>query len=328
MLHVHNGDSSAGIARSAELPGLHLAWREALVCGPVPANVTQEEFLELRAQHLSTAYEINLDDCRKNLREQHDALKAFHDHDEVVLWFEHDLFCQIHLIYLLNWFSQQKLGKTKLSLVCIDEFPGVRLFHGLGQLSEDQLRSLFPQRAEVTPAQLKLGAKAWQAYSSPDPLDLISLRDSDTSALPFLHRAVVSHLLRFPWTRSGLGKVERTALNLIATGHGDFKKLFPAFVRREADYGFGDAQLYLALKRLVNAPIPLLKQNGRNSSADPAGMLLSSFQITGDGKEVLAGAQDFVVQNGIDEWLGGVHLLGPEASWRWDEEAENLMVSL
>ncbi len=299
-----------------------------MVYGPVPANVTESEFLEVRAQHLSAVYELDLDDCRRDLRAQLETLEAFRNHDEVVLWFEHDLFCQIHLIYLLNWFSQQKMGKTKLSLICIGEFPGVPVFHGLGQLNEDQLKSLFPRRKKVTPAQLKLAATAWEAYTSPDPLSLIALRDSNTLPLPFLKRAIVNHLWRFPWTRSGLGKVENTALTLVAQGHGDFKKLFPAFVRKEPDYGFGDAQLYVALKRMVDAPVPLLKQNGRNSSTDPAGMLLSSFQITTDGEEVLAGEQDFVVQNGIDMWLGGVHLLGPEAAWRWDEKAENLMVSL
>jgi hypothetical protein len=154
------------------------------------------------------------------------------------------------------------------------------------------------------------------------------LRDSDTSALPFLHRAVVSHLQRFPWTRTGLGRIESTALQLIADGHHDFKKLFPAIFRRESQYGFGDAQVYLSLKRMTDAPTPLLKQNSKVEPTDAADMLLSSFEITGDGKEVLAGAQDFVVQNGIDQWLGGVHLLGPEAAWRWDPETEQLLVSV
>ena len=328
MLHIYDGDSSAGTARSANLPGQHLAWREALICGPTPNTLSEAEFLEVRARHLSSAYGADLNHVRGELRAQHDALTSFRDHEEVVLWFEHDLFCQVHLLFLLNWFAQHELGNTKLSLICIDEFPGMQLFHGLGQLNEEQLASLFPQREAVTAAQLELGTRAWQAYSSSDALGLITLRDSDTSALPFLHRAVVSHLQRFPWTRTGLGRIESTALKLVADGNHSFKKLFPAFSRRESDYGLGDAQLYRAVKRMTDAPTPLLKQNDYTESIDAAGMLLSSFEITSDGKEVLAGAQDFVVQNGIDQWLGGVHLLGPEAAWRWDPETEQLLVSL
>jgi hypothetical protein len=57
-------------------------------------------------------------------------------------------------------------------------------------------------------------------------------------------------------------------------------------------------------------------------------MLLTSFEITEFGKEVLAGEEDFVRRNGIDYWLGGVHLVGREAHWRWDEGAQQLLVSL
>ena len=328
MLHIHNGDSPAGTARSANLPGQHLAWREALICGPAPNNLSEPEFLEVRAQHLSSAYGAKLDRVRGELRAQHDALASFRDHEEVVLWFEHDLFCQVHLLYLLNRFAQHELGHTKLSLICIGEFPRVPLFHGLGQLNAEQLASLFPEREEVTAAQLELATRAWQAYSSTDALNLVTLRDSDTSDLPFLHRAVVSHLQRFPWTGTGLGRIESTALQLVADGHHIFKKLFPAFSRRESEYGLGDAQLYRALKLMADAPTPALKQNGRAEPADAAGMLLSSFELTDDGREVLAGTQDFVVQNGIDQWLGGVHLLGPEAAWRWDQETDQLLASV
>ena len=69
-------------------------------------------------------------------------LEAFADYDEVVLWFEHDLFDQLLLIRHLDWFSRRDLGRTKLSLICIGEFPGFEPFHGLGQLDADQLTSL------------------------------------------------------------------------------------------------------------------------------------------------------------------------------------------
>jgi len=62
------------------------------------------------------------------LRAQEEALSRFSDHEEVVLWFEHDLFCQVQLIFLLNWLAQRELGKTKLSLIFIGEFPELQTF--------------------------------------------------------------------------------------------------------------------------------------------------------------------------------------------------------
>src|SRR5436853_6427400 len=156
MLHIYNGDSTAGTAKEADLPGEHLAWREALVCGPTPGGLSDHDFRQVRARHLSEAYAVNIQDCAKELREQQKALAQFFDHDEVVLWFEHDLFCQVHLIYLLNWFARRDLGKTRLSLICIDKFPGVEDFRGLGQLNEQQLATLFPTRRKVASDQLNL----------------------------------------------------------------------------------------------------------------------------------------------------------------------------
>ena len=85
-----------------------------------------------------------MEKCEAALRAQEAALSAFADHEEVVLWFEHDLFCQVQLIYLLDWFAERKLGRTKLGLVCIGEFPGIEYFHGLGQLNEAQLAGIAP----------------------------------------------------------------------------------------------------------------------------------------------------------------------------------------
>ena len=42
------------------------------------------------------------------------------------------------------------------------------------------------------------------------------------------------------------------------------------------------------------------------------------------GASVLAGEADLVRLNGIDRWIGGVHLSGDDARWRWDEGRESI----
>lgn len=328
MLHIHNGDSSLETARKASIPGDHIAWREVMVCGPNPGDLPDSEFIKVRTEHLAEAYDRPREKCESEWRQQRMAIADSSAHEEIVLWFEHDLFCQVHLIYLLDWFARRELGKTKLSLISIDEFPGIEIFHGLGQLNETQLTSLLPGRQEITAAQLELGSKAWRAYSAPDAIKLIELLKTDLSALPFLRNALKKHLQRFPSTRNGLGRIENIGLELIASGYPQFKSLFPEFMRREPVYGFGDAQFYLTLRGLATAPVALLKQtNGGTSAPDPPAMLLSAFEITEPGEAVLAGTRDFVRENGIDMWLGGVHLHGKESQWRWDDDTEQLLAS-
>jgi hypothetical protein len=48
--------------------------------------------------------------------------------------------------------------------------------------------------------------------------------------------------------------------------------------------------------------------------------------LTPQGEATLRGEADFVEMNGVDEWLGGVHLLGDQL-WRWDEVNNKLLHS-
>src|SRR5258706_14775138 len=98
MLHIHNGDSAAGTAKKSDIPVEHLAWLEALVCGPAPGNLAPAEFRQVRAQHLADAYVANLEKTVQELLGQEVKLARFSDHEEVVLWFENDLVCRVLLI--------------------------------------------------------------------------------------------------------------------------------------------------------------------------------------------------------------------------------------
>src|SRR5450432_2266195 len=114
MLHIHNGESSANTLKESTIQGEQFAFRDALIGGPTPARVAGDEWRQLRAAHLSESYGVNREDCELGLRRQAELLSRYADHDEVVLWFEHDLFCQLNLIYLLDWFHSRDLGETKL----------------------------------------------------------------------------------------------------------------------------------------------------------------------------------------------------------------------
>ena len=125
---------------------------------------------------------------------------------------------------------------------------------------------------------------------------------------------------------NGLGRDGSLCLDLVADGQAEFKALFPEFGQREPLYGFGDAQVFLELKRLTKGRHPLLKMSNdeKANPIDSNQPLRTSFQITSHGKAVLNGDEDFVRLNGIDLWLGGVHLQGDEAAWRWDESNASL----
>jgi len=45
------------------------------------------------------------------------------------------------------------------------------------------------------------------------------------------------------------------------------------------------------------------------------------YAVTDVGRDVLAARADHAELNGIDRWLGGVHLEGRRPAWRWDPVA-------
>lgn len=327
MLHIHNGESSAETLKRSRLPGEHFAFRDALLCGPAPEGIEGAEWLELRAGHLSEFYGVSQPQCRQDLRQQEELLASCSQHDEVVLWFEFDLFCQTNLLYLLNRFAETQ-PNTTLSLICIGEFPGEESFRGLGQLTTDQLAGLFPAREQVTARQLDLAASAWAAYRAVNPTKIEALLESDVSALPFVAPALKNHLTRFPSVANGLGRIEQRALELITGGLREFGDLFATFGNAEAEFGLGDFQFWLALRNLANAREPLLTM----THAAMAGQALNfealrqtHVELTPTGESILQGEDDYIRMNGIDLWLGGVHLLSDGKIWRWNETTQRLV---
>ena len=326
MLHIHNGESTAGTLREFGFPGDHFAFNEVLMCGPTPAGLSQDDWLALRAKFLADEYELELEDAQRDLRNQEQTLDSISEHAEVVLWFEHDLFCQINLIYLLERLSRCQSAAPRLSLICIGGYPGIDDFRGLGQLTGEQLASLFDDRHEISESELKTAARAWAAYRSSDPRAIANLLNEDTSSMPFLQQALTLHLARFPSVRNGLGRIENRALELIARGPIDFKSLFPIFAKTEHVYGLGDSQLWRELNRLSDSSNPVINVSGFD---DKGGAFNSNqfhqarLELTETGRAVLAGEQDFLELNRVDYWLGGVHLVDGN-SWRWDDHRETI----
>ena len=318
MLHIHNGDSTADTLRESGFPGEHFAFREALATGPTLRGLGKDAWFAARAGYLAEDSGLDAAALERDLARQDAALAHLSGHEEVILWFEHDLFCQINLAYLLDYFAREGVGRARLSLICIGEFPGRPDFRGLGELTAGQLASLFETRHEVTAAELSLAQKAWDAYCAPDPQRLASLLADDTTALPFLRGALEQHLARYPSVHNGLGRAENQLLGLIAGGHTKFGSLCPAFFNAEPAYGLGDCQVWRDLRRMADAARPLIRLEGREGAGGGAGRLQVAGSITETGQRVLAGEADFVELNGIDLWLGGVHLQAGHL-WRWDQ---------
>lgn len=328
-MHITNGDSAANSLRTSGLPGDVLAWRDLLHDGPVPAGLTLDELRPVRARYIAEqgwgAYDAVLADFA-----QRDAtLVAASAEDEIVLWFEHDLYDQLQLLQLLDWFAEHP-PQGRLSLLCIGSHLEVVNFSGLGQLTPTQLTALSPQRHEMTDAELALGQAGWAAYRSPDPTAIEQLLATDTSALPFLRAALTRHLEEFPDTHSGLARSEQHILRAIADGVERPRNIYRASQLPEEAVYLGDWPVWTRLTTLAEGSTPPVAQlDGAPFIAPTAyppadDFLAQRLVLTDAGRAALAGQLDWLTVHDIDSWRGGVHLRSPDAVWRWKATTRRL----
>jgi hypothetical protein len=148
LLHVTNGESAANTLRQTSLGGAVLPWQDALHEGPVPAG-PRHLLLATRAAFLSGCGWGSKRAIRSALERRDRTLAdAWRDGWQVVVWFEHDLYDQLQLLDVLALASAVAAAPE---LIVVGSFPGRPSFRGLGELTADQLESLWPSRTTATP---------------------------------------------------------------------------------------------------------------------------------------------------------------------------------
>jgi len=91
MVHVTNGEAAAAPLRDAGLPGEVIVWADVLHDGPVLDGLADAEWRALRAEFLACAgHAPSPSEALATLEAWDAALSRAGDHDELVLWFEHD----------------------------------------------------------------------------------------------------------------------------------------------------------------------------------------------------------------------------------------------
>ena len=302
MLHITNGDSVVMGFRDGGIPGAYLPWRDVLHDGAVPHRDSLEELSDVRAREIAhLGGDGDYDAFRAGFAERDAALTAFRDHDEVVLWFEHDLYDQLQLLQILDWFSKQDLSGFPLSMIQIGSHPDVTPFYGLGQLTGAQIAALLPTRKPVTRQQLDLGHAAWTAFCAPEPSALRHYALSPmpyalSAGMPFLQSALARFLEEFPSERDRLSRSERQLLQAAAAGARTRRDFYVATTRMEP-WPWGDMSVYARLDGLANGPAPAIDRRG------------DEYVLTDHGRGLLAADRDAVRARTVDTWLGGAHVI-------------------
>lgn len=302
-LHVTNGDGALYVLKKAGILGTHLAWQDALNDGPVPAGLSLEETSALRAHYLAgrghgSPIKLIHDSQRRDA-----LLRRAADFDEVVLWFEHDLYDQLQLLQTLTALEELDLDPGRVATVQSDTY--------LANMTVDEILRLLQRRRTATAAIFKSARRNWERFTSSSPMDLYASAGEEAIGLPFLRAALRRLCEEYPWTRDGLSRSQRQALYAVGQGPARSDELFERSQAREEASFLGNRAFELILDELGRGDDALIEND-------------ESVVLTALGRRVLAGDADWLDEHRIDRWIGGVHL-EPGTCARWDEDTAHFV---
>ncbi|WML46711.1 DUF1835 domain-containing protein [Neobacillus sp. PS3-34] len=303
MIHIVNGDVVGN--KIQQIDGDIIVWREMYDFGPLSLTWSKEEQINRRAhffeEKLGIPSKVFIDNCQR----QNSLLNDIPKSEEIILWFEHDRFDQTMLMYLLTELSSK--GFRNLSMISINQYPGIDPFHGLGQLSSEQLIELLEIKKEITNEQIHEAVTGWKAYNSNDRDDIEKWILTENHFLPFLLQVFKDHRGYFPSHKTGLNEVESLALSFIKEGECLFYNLFNSIAKNRLNDGLSNLHFAAILNELMKGSHPLLFSD----IPLPNYLLPASnakLELTSHGLDVLNGEQNRIHLVGIDWWVGGVHL--------------------
>ena len=315
ILNITNGDCAVAIMRAAKVPGEFLPWRDGLHEGPVPSGLSLQALSTVRSQYIAGLKWGEYPRIRQAFSERDSCLHSFADYEEVVLWFEHDLYDQLQLIQILDWFFHHGRGVDNLNLICTENY--------LGRLNPEEMAGMVRYKNRVTQAQLQLANRVWSAFRNDRPEAWCALLDTDTTALPFLHGAILRQLQEYPDIHSGLSLTASYALDIIAENECGLAHVFGASQSRETRIFMGDASFWLILQSMLDSTPALLETSSGQTVCYPVSNQ-QTIRITDTGRAVLSGTVNYLDLIDIDRWIGGVHL---DASniWCWQPASSTIL---
>ncbi|WP_339661593.1 DUF1835 domain-containing protein [uncultured Polaribacter sp.] len=290
ILHITNGDTTTNYLKKLKFSGEFITWREMLSEGKTTSDIGSETFWKTRYEFLKSSYNISKKKFIDYTLKEYRNLCNQKEQDEIVLWFEHDLFCQINMLAVISWLKRYREGH-QITLVCSGKVKGSAKMLGLSQLNKEEILQHFKNRVTLSQDDIEYADYIWQLYCSDSPLRLETVyKFNPMSPFQYLAKAIEAHLQRFPSIENGLNRIENTILktaeNNILTSKKD---LVHQLITDEEVYGFGDLQYEHSIKTLDK--------------------LFSSFnpvKLSEKGKEVLYNQLNFYGQLRNDiSYLGG-----------------------
>lgn len=240
-IHVLNGDMLLDQLLALNTDARFIPFRECLIEGPV-APIQGETFWDIRCQFLRDRYQSTEQEYVQRVQAPMREIGTVAGN--YFLWFEHDLFCQINLWWVIRTLA---VSDAASAIYLVYPLPETR-WNGFGQMNEASFAACLARKKVLSQEDIQLGMQLWDAYRSGQWTRLQKLSKNKSAAFPQLEAVVQAQLDRLlPMPRP-----EAVLRNIFHEGIENFEAACREFHRRAGVYGFGDAQLKPIWDTLVN----------------------------------------------------------------------------
>jgi hypothetical protein len=274
QLHILNGDAMLPAFRESAIGGDIIVWREILSEGPVP-DLPEEEFFRMRSFYIHETFGESADQYEEKVVSSFKRIENAASYDEIFLWFEQDLVCQINLLFLLH--SLSGIHPAGIFVVKFYEDERMKLLKGFGGLSAKQLEERHQFLQPMNSSSLQFASLAWKTYMKNNIAEIEKLSAEVPSAFLYLKTALLTHLKKNPSAETGINEPERQLLKMLATKPRSKDQLVRDFLSADYLYGMTD----LMIDQMISRLIPDLITES------------SELQVTEAGHSVLNGSLNF-----------------------------------
>ncbi len=262
-LHITSGDIAGNSLEKSSISGNVFVWHDILYDGPRKPGWPDTETLAARAKFSEeyTGKGLSRQQVLETSNAQYARLKTADQYDRVVLWFDACLFDQSMLCHILM--CMQFLGLETADLLCVDSFPGIEPYHGLGQLSPEQFSSVYDQRQPLTKDQFLFAEQGDQAFALQDFISLKQLSGYGNPPLPWVPAAITRWIAEQPDDETGLSLLEKLALAAIHSGCETPSDIYSFVSAKDTPPQFwGDITLWGKINALAERKPPLIRIKG------------------------------------------------------------------
>lgn len=314
-LIVTNGQSGVDNIEQAGIMGEVMSWDDVLHDGPVPGGYSLAVTSEMRARYLTSVGSGDFEEIHDKFKSRDKKLEAAASYEELVLFFEHDLYDQLQLLQILELLHKDIHRPSRMTIAHPPTY--------IGHCTPEMLMASYESRVEIPLAIFELGSAVWRAFTAESPEELGELLSIEEPALPHLPEALRRLAEEYPDHMTELSRTERQILIALNNGPQRVGVLFKKVQDMEDAVFMGDWSFVMYLKALCKGNQPLVKPvlNGAGNPLandyEYSALMQASFEITNTGYAVLNGDARKSAYLDIERWIGGTHITSVNL-WCWN----------